>query len=499
MAVLLMLGRSAHAAGDRATVRGKVTADTTWTGTIDVAGDLLVHPNVTLTINDATVRVGPGVEVRVEGAIRASKSHFVSASEKPAPGDWKGIVIEAPAFEFEPPAPPRSSLTDCTIEHAYTGVRIRGHNLAASPEIVGCTVARCRWGGIVVEGVKKPRLERNSILEICLGHPSDQGRPLALMDCSEATILGNEVVNCSDMAIFLNRCSRCEIKDNKTKSITGGPGPGPGGYYKQWAYALMLLDSDDNHIAGNSFLDTAYTTLSLAYGSDRNLVEHNRCETTLDSLNVLGNSVDNVFRDNQVAGGWSCLYVTGDVPVRYEKCDADGAFNGACFTARTGRPAFVDCTWNKTVGMNIWGNSRVIVDHCRLRDAQQYSVSLQDAAVGTLIDCEFDENAMKSSDGATGRIEVKNRLSISAVDDANGMPIKGFRVIAKPADGSKPVWFSSADGKPAADALTKFVFTAKGRQPAGPWTIRVESDNYQPFEFVLPMDSAVQRSVRLKK
>jgi hypothetical protein len=351
----------------------------------------------------------------------------------------------------------------------------------------------------VLEGVAKPRIERNNILEICLGHPSDQGRPLALMDCGEAKVVGNTIENCSDIAIFLARTHKSEIADNRTKSITGGPGPGPGGYYKLGAYALMLLDSDDNHIAGNTFQDTAYTTVSLAYGSDRNLVERNRCEVTLDSLNVLGDSVDNVFRDNQCAGGWSCLYVTGDVPVRYERCDILGSGNGACFTARTGKPVFADCTWRGTVGMNIWGDSRVIVDRCKLTNAQQYSVSLQDKAVGTLIDCEFDENAMKAADGTTGRIEVQNRLTVSAVTDADGSAVKAFRVIATPADGSEPASFSAVDGKPATAALTKFVFSSKGKHARGPWMVRVEAEGFRASELAVSMDAPERRIVRLAK
>lgn len=493
LAILLLVCHTAFAASPQ---HGEIAADATWTGDVEVTGDVLVRAGITLHIKDATVRVARGAEIRVEGTLRATKSHFSSAESKPAPGDWKGIVIEPNALAFSPPPQAPSSIEDCTIEHAHTGIRIRGHKLSPEPAILGCTVARCRWGGIVVEDTAKPRIERNKILEICLNAPSDQGRPLALIDCAEAVVSSNEIVNCSDVGIFLTRTNHSIVKDNKTQSIHGGPGPGPGGYYKLWAFALLLLDSDDNRISGNTLIDTAYTTISLAYGSDRNVVEHNRCEITLDSLNVLGDSRDNVFRDNTVAGGWSVMYVTGDVPVRYERCNADGTQNGSCFTARTGTPTFVDCTWNKTVGFNIWGNSRVTVERCKLRDTQQYAVSLQDDAVGTLIDCEFDKNAIRVSDNAKGRIVVQNRLMVKAVDDADGKAVSTFRVTAKPADGSAAVSWNGADQAPA---LTELVVSVKGRQQTDDWSVHIEADGFRPADFVAPMHAPTTQTVRLVK
>ncbi|MBI2374185.1 MAG: right-handed parallel beta-helix repeat-containing protein [Deltaproteobacteria bacterium] len=114
------------------TVQGHLYADTTWTGTIDVAGDVTVEPGVTLTISSATVRFAAGSdgqaansdlgrsELRALGRLvidgtPTSPVRLVSAAPSPAPGDWYGVHLTTAAAN--------ASIDNAEITHSVFGVR----------------------------------------------------------------------------------------------------------------------------------------------------------------------------------------------------------------------------------------------------------------------------------------------------------------------------------------------------------------------------------------
>jgi parallel beta-helix repeat protein len=380
-----------------------VDADTTWKGEILVQDDVTVRPNVTLTVDGATVRFARRAGLFVHGRLVAKDSTFTSTEPKASPGAWRGIEISHQSAAFEPPVQPASQLEGCTIEFARSGVTTDGAHMGA-PIVKNNSIRKCRWGGVIASHVKDLVLADNRFNDICLDGLSDQGRAIALIDCTSATITGNTVHDCSDTGVYLERSNECEIERNIVDHISGGPGPGPGGYYKQWAFAIMLVDSDRNRIARNTLTNIGYQSLLVAYGSDENVAEDNTIEWTLDSINVLGDGRNNVFRRNKVNGGWSVLYHNGPGPTIFEQCNIADAGGGACFTVRTGTVIFRDCTWNKANGMNIWGGD-VTVERCKLTNINGANLSLKNDAKAKIVSSELDWSKVEIDAKFTGHFD----------------------------------------------------------------------------------------------
>jgi parallel beta-helix repeat protein len=461
-----------------------------WTGEIHVTADVVVPTGATLNVESANVRFDKNTRLLVQGIIRASKSTFRAAATQPSAGDWHGITIEPAAMAFMPNAQGASSIEGCTISDAHTAVRVVGRDLLQGVKIAGNRITRCRWGGIVIEGVRVPQVSNNDLNEICLDGLSDQGRPVAMLKCADGKIIGNTIRNSSDTGIFLANCSGFILAENRTEKIVGGPGPGPGGYYKQWGFGAMLIASSDNRIERNAFVESAYDSVCLAYGSHRNLIEHNVCDIGLAAFNIVGEGADNVFRDNKVNGGWTVLYVCGDGPVRYERCNIDGG-GGACFTARTGTSSFVDCDWKNTAGMNFWGGT-VRVERCRLTKQLQYAASLQNDCRGTMIDCEFDKNDVKIDAKATGSITVSNTLTVEPRDADSGKPITTFTVTARPAMG-EPVVFTTAK-----TTLTELIFTAAGKKSLGQYKVSIAAEGFEDQSINIAMNRPTTIAPKLR-
>ncbi len=390
-------GLAANAAATQPTT---VPAGTTWPGDITIEDDVTVPYGVALNVDRATVRFAPRASLVVHGQLVAKDSTFTSAGAKPSPGDWRGIEIGHQLASFEPPPQPASQLEGCTIEFARSGVTIDGRFMAA-PILKNNSIRKCRWGGVIATNVKGLTLADNRFNDICLDGLSDQGRAIALIDCTSAKISGNTVHDCSDTGVYLERSNDCEISHNIVDHMSGGPGPGPGGYYKQWAFAMMLVDSDRNHIAQNTFTNIGYHGIVAAYGSDENVAEDNTIEWCLAAINVVGEGKNNIFRRNKVNGGWSVLYHNGPGPTTFEQCNISEGGSGACFTVRTGTVNFRDCTWSHSNGMNIWGGD-VTVERCKLTNIQGANVSLKNNANAKIVDSELDWSKVEIDPKFTG-------------------------------------------------------------------------------------------------
>jgi hypothetical protein len=148
--------------------------------------------------------------------------------------------------------------------------------------------------------------------------------------------------------------------------------------------------------------------------------------------------------------------------------------------------------------MNIWGG-KVRVDHCRLRDAQQHSVSLQNDGRGTLIDCDFDANAMRVTPDATGRIEVQNRLTLKVIDKLTGKPLEHCHATARATvEKIENVTAETNREGSAILPLTQFTFSAAGKAQIAPWRVKVEADGYVPTELVFEAKEPSARTLELQ-
>lgn len=102
---------------------GTITTDQTWKGSILVAGELTVDPNVTLTITPGTgVFFQEGAALVVNGGFEVQGTAeapvaFAAASTNPTPGYWKGIIIKS-----ETPF----SIANATIRDADYGLQLLG-------------------------------------------------------------------------------------------------------------------------------------------------------------------------------------------------------------------------------------------------------------------------------------------------------------------------------------------------------------------------------------
>jgi hypothetical protein len=183
----------------------------------------------------------------------------------------------------------------------------------------------------------------------------------------------------------------------------------------------------------------------------------------------------------------------------YDNCDVRSG--GWCFTARSGKPTFVECDWDGTMAMNFWGDSQVTVERCRLRNHQgEAAVNLQNQSEGTLIDCEFDKNAMTAAPDSTGRVEVKYTLTLKVIDGQTGTDVGRCNVVLRPAgDSEEEMAFTREPGTPWKMALTEFVFDTSGKQYRAPYELRIEANGYRPATLTLPMDKQTQETIKLTK
>jgi parallel beta-helix repeat protein len=394
--------------GDVLSAPRTVDHDARWTGEVLVSDDVTVRTGVTLTVEHANLRFASRAALTVHGRLVAKDSSFSSAHPDPSPSDWRGVTIARQPGAFLPPVQPASSIERCTIEYARAALTISGAGMTP-PLVRNNTIRQCGWAGIVASGLDELTIADNTLTAICSAGPADQGRAIAITDCTRAQICGNTIRDVSDTAVFLERSNDCRIEKNTSDRISGGPGPGPAGFYRDWAFAVVLLDSDRNRVAGNTFTHTGYQGVLVAYGSDQNSIEDNVIEWCLCAINVLGDGRNNVFRRNRVNGGWTVLYHNGPGPSVFEQCNIDGG-GGACFTVRTGSATFRDCTWKNTNGMNAWGGD-IAVERCTLTDISGgATLSLQNDANITLTDCDLDWSRVRKDPKFTGQLQqVPNR------------------------------------------------------------------------------------------
>jgi len=177
-------------------VEGAVASDTTWKGSVIVAGNVLVPEGVTLTIAPGTdimfmtsesSKIEPAflsmqTEIMVHGYLVAEgeKGKVITFGpapqeingKKPERGDWGGII-------FDGPESGKSKISNARFSKADTALAFYG----SSPDIAGCTVEDCRYG-VISMGGSAPKFEACSITGNEFGVVSGPGSSPAFNKCS---------------------------------------------------------------------------------------------------------------------------------------------------------------------------------------------------------------------------------------------------------------------------------------------------------------------------
>lgn len=127
-----------------------LTADTVWSGTVHVEGQLVVEKGATLTINPGTKvlfkKAAPDEEglaasgIIVKGTVVAAglpgaRITFTSGEVKPASGDWGEVKVSESAG---------SSFADCDFSYGGWGLHVHESDL----KVLGCTFRDNSSGGI---------------------------------------------------------------------------------------------------------------------------------------------------------------------------------------------------------------------------------------------------------------------------------------------------------------------------------------------------------------
>jgi hypothetical protein len=134
-------------------ISGEISGEETWSGTVNLTGDITVSADGKLTIMPGTTifcesrfdEITSGVhssriELIIDGGKLVAEGNesepirFISISEEPAKDDWYGIRIKSDQV----------TLRYCHIEYGVNGIQIEQNG---SPIIENCTIRYCskKW------------------------------------------------------------------------------------------------------------------------------------------------------------------------------------------------------------------------------------------------------------------------------------------------------------------------------------------------------------------
>jgi len=185
------------------TAEGVIKKDTTWSGVVIVASDVLVPEGVTLTIAPGTKvlfamsdssKIEPmflsmQTELLVRGKLMAQGEkdrpvRFGPATDaadgrKPQRGDWGGVIFDGEASSGSVVAGAEFAMADTGVSVYHSSPRLAGCRIddcrygivcagGSRPEISGCTVRSCEYGVVsikrsrpVLAGCKVEKNERD--------------------------------------------------------------------------------------------------------------------------------------------------------------------------------------------------------------------------------------------------------------------------------------------------------------------------------------------------
>ncbi|MBI4819640.1 MAG: right-handed parallel beta-helix repeat-containing protein [Deltaproteobacteria bacterium] len=284
-------------------VQGHLYADTTWTGSVDVAGDVTVEPGVTLTLSGATVRFTAGTdgqaanadttrtELRVLGhlVIDGSPGNPVrlgSAAVSPSPGDWYGLHLTSAAAN--------AAIDNAEISHAQYGIRSEAPPSARIERVrISNTSSYGLWidgGAATFDGVQISRAASNGVyvtdasptltnlvVSSCTGSgvyaSSSSGASTVLID--HATIWGN-----TTRGIYVYRGTSTTLNVTVRNSIIADNGS-----YGIYASNSPSVTATYNDVSGQT---TAYSSVTAGAGSISATPQF--VSTPLENFHLLPNS-----------------------------------------------------------------------------------------------------------------------------------------------------------------------------------------------------------------
>jgi len=184
-------------------VEGPITQDTVWTlvdSPFVVSNDVMVYPNVTLTIEAGVkVKFGGAFSLIVSGRLYANGMGktitFTSNKEQPEVGDWNAIEF----YGTE-----KSTLIGCFVAYAKDGIYIENGNV----EIKSSTVNRCSQNGINANNGELT-VQNSIIME-------NEGNGIRITGNGQVTIQWNSIIaNGNGVLLTGNETSRVNIGQNK--------------------------------------------------------------------------------------------------------------------------------------------------------------------------------------------------------------------------------------------------------------------------------------------
>lgn len=213
LTVLLLLAVLPQAAGAEAPAEyaGAYGGDLVWSGTVTMAGDVLILPGGKLTVRPGTeVRVVPaeGTQIdpeyfssltellvrgtlEVEGTAQQPVRFVVVDRPEPEAIAWAGITFDAAA----------GAVRHAVIERAETAVRC----VASAPELVGNRLLRCRYG-VIAQAGSHPQILDNVI--------EDGEGGVFCWRGSNPTLQGNRISGLDEEGVFVDATSRPRLVRN---------------------------------------------------------------------------------------------------------------------------------------------------------------------------------------------------------------------------------------------------------------------------------------------
>jgi parallel beta-helix repeat protein len=193
-----------------APVSGAVEKDTTWSGSVEVSGEVSVALSATLTVAPGTlVRFAPGAALLVSGRLVARGEpdktvSFLPAAADAPPSSWRGIVFTG--------AQEGSELTRCRVTGATVGVEANGTSLRIADSVFekGTTAVR-----LALES--RTRVERNEIRDMSTGGVEVGVGVAALVE-------GNRIERCKEFGIVKGFGGGPRVQGNTVRDCGVGIG-----------------------------------------------------------------------------------------------------------------------------------------------------------------------------------------------------------------------------------------------------------------------------------
>lgn len=230
---------------------GRLSEDTTWTGTVLVGQPLAIEEGVTLRLEPGTeLRFAASARLTVKGTLEAVGTEtqsivFTSDSRSPEPGNWAGIDVEGARARADlrrcavryaqglSVGGAHATLRESRFEYGVSGVtarkgstlQVRGSTLSslsstgivfergAKGEAEENTLERCAAAGVVSEGDTRTLVRANTI--------SDCGRGI-VAEQNDGEIQSNKVEHCDVGILVISSRAACKVTANRVSGCRLG-------------------------------------------------------------------------------------------------------------------------------------------------------------------------------------------------------------------------------------------------------------------------------------